>query len=230
MTFPAGNNSERTRIAGASGAAGSMLAIIFGAASRVRPTAKPLHPRGETLTATLRRAGLEPGVDVPWIDEPGTDEVLVRLSRAIGLPSRWPDIFGLAIRVPTGTERHGDVLFATTGQTVAGRFALLPRRRPTTGMYSTLIPYRTASGPLLLSARSVRDRTFTLACARPAGPWRTFGELTLESTPAGDLGDAHDVGPTFDPVLNQIPGLTYYAWAARLRERSYRAARQSRAQ
>jgi hypothetical protein len=169
-------------------------------------------------------------VDVPWIDVPGTDDAQVRLSRAIGLPSGWPDIFGLAIRIPMGSDRHSDVLFATTGRTVVGRFTLVPRRQPTTGAYSTLIPYRTPSGPLLLSARPGRDRMFTLACARPAGAWRTFGELTLESTPAGDLGDAHDVGPTFDPVLNQIPGLTYYAWAARLRERSYRAARRSRAQ
>lgn len=228
MTSERKNAAERTWVAGASGAAGSLLATVFGAAARVRPTAKPLHPRGEVLGGTILRAGLELGVDVPWIDEPGTDEAQVRLSRAIGLPSGWPDIFGLAIRVPTGPERHGDVLFATTGRTVVGRFALLPRRRPTTGTYSTLIPYRTASGPLLLSARPVLDRTFTLACARPASPWRTFGELTLESSPTGDLGDAHDVGPTFDPVLNQIPGLTYYPWAARLRERSYRAARQSR--
>jgi hypothetical protein len=224
------DESERTWIASASGAAGTVLATVFGAAARVRPTAKPLHPRGETLSGTIRRAGLEPGVDVPWIDVPGTDDAQVRLSRAIGLPSGWPDIFGLAIRIPMGSDRHSDVLFATTGRTVVGRFTLVPRRRPTTGAYSTLIPYRTPSGPLLLSARPGRDRMFTLACARPAGAWRTFGELTLESTPAGDLGDAEDVGPTFDPVLNQIPGLAYYPWAAQLRERSYRAARQARGQ
>jgi len=229
MTSAPRNDSERTWVATASGAAGSVLATIFGAAARVRPTAKPLHPRGETLRGAIRRAGLEPGVDVPWIDEPGTDDAQVRLSRAIGLPSGWPDIFGLAIRIPMGPDRHSDVLFATTGRSVVGRFALLPRRQPTAGSYSTLIPYRTTSGPLLLSAQPGRDRTFTLACAPPAGAWRTFGELNLESAPAGDLGDADDVGPAFDPVLNQIPGLDYYPWAARLRERSYRAARQSRA-
>lgn len=228
MTSAPRKDSEQTWIAGASGAAGFVLATVFGAAARVRPTAKPLHPRGETLSGTIRRAGLERGVDVPWIDEPGTDAAQVRLSRAIGLPVGWPDIFGLAIRIPTGQDGHGDVLFATTGRTVIGRFALLPRRRPTTGTYSILIPYRTASGPLLLSARPGRDHTFTLACARPAGPWRTFGDLTLDSAPAGDADDADEGGPTFDPVLHRIPGLDYYPWAARLRERSYRAARQSR--
>ena len=167
-------------------------------------------------------------MDVPWIDGPGTDDAQVRLSRAMGLPSGWPDIFGLAIRIPLSPDRHSDLLFATTGRTIVGRFTLLPRRRPTAGSYSTLIPYRTASGPLLLSARPGGDRTFTLECARPAGAWRTFGELTLVSVPAGDLGDTDDVGPTFDPVLNQIEGLGYYPWAARLREGSYRAARQSR--
>ena len=228
MASEPGNASESTWIAGASGAAGSVLAAVFGAAARARPTAKPLHPRGESMSGTVLRAGLEPGVGVRWIDEPGSDDAQVRLSRAIGLPGGWPDIFGLAIRIPVGPDRHGDVLFATTGRNVVGRFALLPRRLPTTGTYSTLIPYRTAAGPLLLSARPGRDRTFTLACARPARRWRTFGELTLESVPPGDLGDAADVGPSFDPVLNQIPGLAYYPWASRLREGAYRAARQSR--
>ncbi len=221
------NDSERIWIAGATSAAGSVLTAVFRAAAEVRPTAKPLHPRGETLHGSVRRAGLEPGVGVAWIDQPGIDDAHVRLSRAVGFPGGWPDIFGLAMRISVGPDRHGDVLFATTGRTVVGRFALLPRRRPTTGTYSTLIPYRTASGPLLLSARPGGDRTFTLACARPAGAWRDFGELTLESSPTDDTDD---VGPTFDPVLNQIPGLAYYPWAARLREGAYRAARQSRGQ
>jgi len=222
------DTSERPLVAGASGAAGSVLSGIFAIAAKLRPTRKPLHPRGELLSGTIRRAGLAPEVGVRWIDEPGTDDVQVRLSRAIGLPSGWPDIFGLAIRVPTGPNSHGDVLFATTGRTVLGRFVLLPGRSPTAGTYSTLIPYRTAEGSLLLSAWPHGDDSFTLACARPAGSWRTFGQLSLEARPSGDLGGVQDVGPSFDPVLNQVPGLAYYPWAARIREGSYRAARQSR--
>jgi hypothetical protein len=224
------DEQDKSWVATASGAAGSVLSGVFAAAARVRPTRKPLHPRGEVLGGTIHRNGLEPRVGVRWIDEPGTDDVQVRLSRAIGLPSGWPDIFGLAIRVPTGPDSHGDVLFATTGRTVPGRFVLFPGRTPTARTYSTLIPYRTDSGPLLLAAQPDREGTFTLACAGPAGSWRTFGLLRLEAIPTGDLGDVDDVGPSFDPVLNQIPGLAYYPWAARIREGSYRAARRSRAE
>jgi len=224
------DKQDKSWVATVSGAAGSVLSGVFAAAARVRPTRKPLHPRGEVLDGTIHRNGLEPGVGVRWIDEPGKDDVQVRLSRAMGLPSGWPDIFGLAIRVPTGPNSHGDVLLATTGRTVPGRFVLFPGRTPTARTYSTLIPYRTASGPLLLAAQPDREGTYALACVLPAGPWRTFGLLRLAANPTGDLGDVNDVGPSFDPVLNQIPGLAYYPWAARIREGSYRAARKSRAE
>ncbi len=211
-----------------SGVAGAVLKGVFGAAARLRPTAKPLHPRGQLATGTIHRTGLSPAVGVPWIDEPGSDAVQVRLSRATGLPSGWPDIFGIAIRVPTGPGTHGDVLLASTGRSTVGRFVLVPGRDPREAMYSSLIPYRTASGPLLVAAEATGGRTFELACASPGGRWRPFGQLVLDEAPAGDLGDADEVGPSFDPVLNQVPGLDYYPWAARLREGSYRASRSSR--
>ena len=50
------------------------------------------------MRGRIYRHGLDPGTGVPWIDEPGEDEV-VRLSRAIGLRG-LPDIHGLAVRVP----------------------------------------------------------------------------------------------------------------------------------
>lgn len=214
----------------ASSAAGAVLTGLFAAAARLRPTQKPLHPRGQLVSGTIHRVGMEPRVGVPWIDEPGTDTVRVRLSRAIGLPSGWPDIFGLAIRVPISSGGHGDLLFASTGRSVVGRFVLVPGREPTETVYSTLIPYRTPQGPLLLAVRPTSERILELACARPGGRWRSFARLELASSPEGDLGDAEEVGPSFDPVLNQIPSLEYYPWAARLREGAYRAARGSRTQ
>jgi hypothetical protein len=215
-------------VATASGAAGAVLKGVFGAAARLRPTAKPLHPRGQLVSGTIHRTGRQPESGVAWIDQPGTDEVQVRLSRAIGLPTGWPDIFGLAVRIPTGQDGYGDVLLASTGRKALSRFVLLPGREPTETTYSCLIPYRSAKGPLLLAAHATGDRTLDLAYAGLLGGWRSFGQLVLASGPAGDLGDADDVGPSFDPVLNQIPGLDYYPWAARLREGAYRAARGSR--
>lgn len=213
---------------GASRVGGALLQVTFAAVARLRPTEKPLHPRGATVSATIRRIGLRPGVGVPWIDEPGDDAVQVRVSRAIGLPARWPDIRGLAIRVPTGPDTHGDLLFATTGSSSFGRFVLLPARTSFSRTYSTLFPYRTTSGPLLLAAQPDGHDSFTLACAPPRSAWRTFGRLRLEAPSAGASTESDDVGPSFDPVLHQIPGLDYYPWAGSLREGSYRAARRSR--
>jgi hypothetical protein len=214
-------------VAGASRFIGGVLEGVFATVARVRPAAKPLHPRGETLTATVTRSGLRPGVGVPWIDEPGIDDAQVRVSRAIGLPRGWPDIFGLAVRVPTAVGR-GDLLFATTGRGTLGRFLLLPGRTTTSWTYTTLIPYRTASGPLLLAANPDGPDAFTLACAHLTEPWRLFGRMVLEPSLSAGAAGAHDSEPDFDPVLNQIPGLSYYPWASRLREGSYRAARRSR--
>jgi hypothetical protein len=213
-------------MAGASRVAGGLLEGVFALVARIRPADKPLHPRGETHTATVTRSGIRPDVGVPWIDERGVDDAQVRLSRAVGLPPGWPDIFGLALRVPTDAG-HGDVLFATTGRGTIGRYLLLPGRTTTSWTYTTLIPYRTASGPLLLAAEPEGPSAFTLACARPTQPWRQFGRIVLEPLASGsDI--VPDSQPEFDPVVNQIPGLSYYPWATRLREGSYRAARRSR--
>jgi len=211
----------------ASKVGGALLRVTFAAVARLRPTEKPLHPRGFTVGATIRRTGLSPGVGVPWIDAAGDDDVRVRVSRAIGLPAPWPDIRGLAIRVPTGPDTHGDLLFATTGRSSLGRFVLLPARTSFSQTYSTLFPYRTASGPLLLAAQPDGPEAFILSCASPRGTWRTFGRVRLESTSTSTSTES-EVGPSFDPVLNTLPGLDYYQWAGNLREGSYRAARSSR--
>jgi hypothetical protein len=230
MTPRPSSSNETSVVAGASRVAGGLLEGVFASIARLRPAAKPLHPQGETRGATVTREGLVPATEVPWIDEPGVDAGQVRVSRAVGLPPGWPDIFGLAMRVPT-TSGHGDVLFATTGRGSLGRFLLLPGRSATSWTYTTLLPYRTRSGALLLAAEPDGPDSFTLACARVRGPWRAFGHVVLNATStSGATGDAENIGPAFDPVLNQIPGLSYYPWAARLREGSYRAARRSRAQ
>ena len=230
MTPRLSSSIDNSVVAGASRVAGSLLEGVFASVARLRPAAKPLHPRGETHGATITRHGLVPATGVSWIDDPGVDAGRVRVSRAVGLPPAWPDIFGLAMRVPTASG-HGDILFATTGRGAVGRFLLLPGRSATSWTYTTLLPYRTRSGALLLAAEPDGPDAFTLACARVRGPWTAFGHVVLNAASiSGTTDDAENIGPTFDPVLNQIPGLSYYPWAARLREGSYRAARRSRAQ
>jgi hypothetical protein len=200
---------------------------ILGAVTRLvaaRPAAKPLHPDGSVVRGTLRRTGGDGGSGVDWLDGSGNDEVLVRQSRAVGLPSPAPDIFGLALRVPTGDGGHGDLLLASTGLGRLTRFTLTAARSPYRRPLTTLLPYRTPAGPVLLSAVFRDETTLDLAWALRSGPWHRFAELRLHAEPAG----AADRSLSFDPVRNTLPGLDTYDWVRRLREPAYLTARRSR--
>jgi hypothetical protein len=204
-----------------------MLAGVLFLFGRLRRSkGKALHPRGELVRARLRRRGTAPRTGVEWLDEPGVDDVVVRLSRSIGLPGPMPDVLGFAMRVPVGTDRCGDVLLASTGTGALGRFLLRPARFEQQATYSSLFPYRTAAGPLLVAAFPNSDRPghFELARARLTGTWIVFATLDLLDAPE----DASDAAVPFDPILNLVPGLEPYEWSRRLREPSYAAARRSR--
>ena len=51
---------------------------------------------------------------------------------------------------------------------------------------TTLLPYRTAAGPLVLSAVFRDERTVSLAWAVRAGPWHTFAQLSLDEAPVDE--------------------------------------------
>ncbi|MET0931415.1 MAG: hypothetical protein ABWX74_17980 [Aeromicrobium sp.] len=210
---------------------GRVLQGVFGAVALVRSAAKPLHPSGRLHPVVIRSFGLTgtDRVDVPWIDEPGESDGIARFSRATGLPAALPDIHGLAIRIADADEEgtSADILMATTGLGPVSRFVLRPSRTPAESTYSTLFPYSTSGGALLLAAvPDLRDpaRLF-LVLARPRGDWRVFGDLMIEDSDAARTGDE---SISFDPIVHQIEGLAYYAWATRLREGAYRAARRTR--
>ena len=178
------------------------------------------------MEGLIARHGADGRTGVAWLDEAGTDQVAVRLSRSLGLPAPHPDVLGMALRIPTQPGRFGDVLLATTGTGLLGRYVLLPARRHGLRTYTSLFPYRTLAGPLLLAAipTAGSPRQYELAYARPAGPWLPFG--TLEVTQTTFRGD--DLDLSFDPVLNVVPGLETYDWAAQLRRFSYAASRRAR--
>ncbi len=202
------------------GLLGGALAGIARGVAAARAADKPLHPHGSVMTARLDREGLRPPIGVPRLDEPGTDDVIVRLSRAVGLPGGVPDIFGLALRVPVD-EGHGDLLFASTGLGRIGRFVLRPSSSPFARPMTTLLPYRTEHGPLLLAAAATSDDTFDLLCAVGTAPWRSAGTLRL-------LTESPDAMISFDPLVNTLPGLDNYPFVQALREPAYRIARRSR--
>jgi hypothetical protein len=204
-----------------SAAAGGALAGATHALAALRSAAKPLHPEGEVFSGTIARRGSPTPTGVAWLDQPGTDDVDVRLSRAVGLPDRLPDIHGLALRVHA-PDGPADLLFATTGTGRLTRYLLTAsrdaRRRPMT----TLLPYRTPTGAVLLRADSTDPDLFELSWARPSSRWTGFATL--------HLGQRRDDGArmSFDPLLRQLPGLDQYPAVVRLREPAYRRARRTR--
>jgi len=217
----------RTRpVEAAATVVGKALAGLFFAIGKARTSAvRALHPQGELRRGVLARQGCEWPTGVPWLDEPGTEEVLLRFSRSVGLPAVLPDVLGLAVRVPLQNGGHADLLLATTGAGRGGRFLLrLARRRA--AFYSSLIPFQAPTGPLLLAASATDDDGchFELVCARPRGRWSSFGRLSV--LPAVERG--LDSSTAFDPVLNVVPGLNSYPWAAQLRQFAYAASRRAR--
>ncbi|WP_243058146.1 hypothetical protein [Nocardioides sp. SR21] len=200
--------------------AGGALATATHALATVRTAAKPLHPSGKVFHGSLRRLGSTASTGVAWLDEPGTDDVEVRLSRAVGLPDALPDIHGLAVRVH-GPDGPGDLLFANTGTRRLTRYLLTATRDPGRPM-TTLLPYRTPTGAVLLRADGAGDGSFELCWARPSGPWTAFATL--------QLGERQDDSArlSFDPLLHRVPGLEQYDAVVRLREPAYRRARRTR--
>lgn len=222
-----GYRARMSAVDSAARAVASLGGQVLRAASGVmaaRPAAKPLHPSGTVLRGTLTRRGSGDRTGAEWLDDAGEDTVLVRGSRAVGLPTAVPDIFGLAVRAPTSGGRHGDLLLATTGLGRLTRYVLTPARTPTSRPLTTLLPYRTPIGPVLLSAVIHDEARITLAWAARLGDWHRFAELALERDPV----DEADALVSFDPVENTLPGLETYDWVRRLREPAYAAARRSR--
>ena len=234
-TPPTGRRPRRTAggraVALVAGAAGRVVAPLLGMVTRLRGT-KPMHPRGATLTGRLQRSGLRRRTGIGWLDATGTDEVLVRLSRGAGLPARFPDLLGLAVRVPG--EHPVDLLLSSTGTGRWTRRAPLPRRDAATS-YGSIMAYRTAAGPVWLSATAdgagVRSDTAGITAAGPGlvltlcaaigrGPWEPFARLTL-----GDPTDPPDPRVHFDAVLHAPPGLAADGPMARFRRPAYATAR-----
>lgn len=202
-------------------AGGAALSGAARALAVVRRPAKPLHPHGDLVHGTVHRSGSSEPTGVRWLDEPGSDEVVVRLSRAIGLAAPLPDIYGIALRIPV--ERgHADLLLATTGLGRVTRFVLTPTRSPDGRPLTTLLPYRSPTGPLLLAAQPLGDAIFDLLWARPGGAWASFGRLVLSDE------EGPDPTVSFDPLLNTLPGLENYSWVRRLRQPAYASARAQR--
>ncbi len=205
----------------AAGLAGSALGGVFHVAARIRG-GRPLHPKGATYDAVISRHGIGLRTGADWLDLPGEDWGLVRLSRAAGLPGPLPDVLGMALTFSGDGDERYDVLLATTGSSAPGRFMLVPRRDPWSVRYGSLLPY-TAGGRLAVvaavpvhgGAAGDETRVFRLEAAGLAGPWRPFGVLELRARVAAEP-------LRFDPRYTP-PGLRWHPALVRLRQPSYAA-------
>ena len=148
------------------------VATTLGAATALRG-ARVFHPRGRSYDAVLTVTG-GLGTGAALLDAPGRHEGLVRLSRAVGLPSPLPDAEGLALRLP-GQGVGGaplDLLVNSAWRYVFAPSALSPT-------WSAILPHRTGSGRVVLLGARPEDGGFSLLVAAPLGAWRQWGRLRL---------------------------------------------------
>ncbi|SNS09484.1 hypothetical protein SAMN04488107_1332 [Geodermatophilus saharensis] len=169
-------------------------ALALGTALR---GARVFHPRGQAFTGTVETDG-----GGTWgarlLDDAARHDVVVRLSRGAGLPEPLPDVVGLAVRF-AGQGRGGgplDVLVNTAGGPPVLRHLFLPE--PLGRTFSSVLPYRTGSGRLvLLGARG--DGTgegWELLAATLAGGWTRWGHLTLGPAVPGPASEELRFAPT----------------------------------
>src|SRR6478752_6315667 len=148
--------------------AGRAFAAAFRAVKAVRPVRpihpRGISLVGElVLTGAAGRAaaGLPGASGISWLDDAGTCQLRGRFSRSVGLPESLPDILGLALRISPASDTSsrsgslgaggagdvdgagdsadvGDVLFASTGWGVPGRYMLLPKLDVGTARFTTL--------------------------------------------------------------------------------------------
>ena len=221
--------------------AASALRTGFDLLARARG-GKPLHPRGTVTTGRLvvdaAPSGARPS-GVPLLDRPGTHPVLVRTSRSIGLPAPWPDVQGLALRLPQDDEAGvADLLFASTGRGVVSRHVFVPRATLAAPL-TTLLPLTTPTGRLLMmleprtpaggTATTDAPTSWWFLTSAPGGRWVRRGRLEVErpagSTDGSGRDGEGDEPVHFDPVRHRLRGTRHPLPLAVLRGGSYGPAR-----
>jgi hypothetical protein len=184
------------------------FAAALGVATALRG-ARVFHPHGATRTCRLHVGG-----GGQWgsalLDQPATHDGVVRLSRGAGLPRPLPDVEGLALRLP-GLGLDGSPLDLLINS--AWRFVFAPSVAAAT--WSSVLPYRSGTGRLLLLGARPADGGFTLLAAPLLGSWRPWGALTLEEQVDGErlrlrpTVGADDLQPV--PLLRTLRAWSYDA-------------------
>lgn len=142
----------------------AVTATTFRVLSSLRG-ARVFHPEGVAFDA--RWDAIDPVLPpASPLGESG-HRAVVRLSRAVGLPTPLPDLLGVAVKVLDvhGEGRDQDLLLVSVGPGPVGQRVLTPARDFTHTTFSSLLPYAVG-----------RRRTPIVADVHGPGP-STFGEL-----------------------------------------------------
>jgi hypothetical protein len=130
-------------------------ARLFQALSAARGK-RAFHPHGLVFEATLTPYVRSSPTGIEILDG-GERRLLVRCSRALGLPEPVPDILGFAMRFPDayGPGRHQDLLCVTSWDEPVAHHALVPATGFFERPYSSLLAYDTPLGTRLVGVLPV---------------------------------------------------------------------------
>lgn len=202
------------------------LAVGLGLLAAARH-ARAFHPVGRAARAVV---DVDEG-DHPLAGLAGRHDGIVRVSRGIGLPTPFPDILGVALRLlPPGADAEAagdpstlDVPMASSGPGRVTRHLLRPAIDPLRPTYSSLAPYTRGDGRrFVVGARFADDAHLALLVGRPGAPWRTVGRVALGDPLPAAVGEAlrfdpFTCPPWMDPVgfVNDLRPPAYRASQAR---------------
>ncbi len=217
---------------------------LFCRLSRVRGR-RFFHPAGVAYRGRLVSEG-EPGA-LAIANERHDRVVVLRFSRALGVPRPLPDFLGLALRIfdAHGPGAHQDLLFASAWS--RGPLRAIPRPATTFfgPSFSTLLPYRVAGRRAFVGAVAQTPRRgsnvdtltelvetaerggvrFAVVLAHGLGDWQRVGVVAVEAR----LSQEESRLLRFNPV-NTGGGLELAGWANRIRDPAYRGSQTGRAQ
>ena len=224
------------------GTAGRLAATGFAALSALRRR-RVFHPYGAAFAATIDVHGGDVGAAL--LDRPGRRHAVVRLSRGIGTPEPFPDIFGLALRFVDahGPDAHQDLLLASSAAPPGLRSTILPGRGYADVFYSSVLRLGVGPRRLLVGARALRVAgtaalprlddvaaelasarlTFELLVAEATGPWQPVAEVQIGRR----LTDAESESLRFNP-FHTGGGIEAVGAGNALRRRSYSASQAAR--
>ena len=200
------------------------------------------HPNGVLARGSIERvAARDAGLPIE-----SAADVLVRLSKGIGMPGALPDVIGLAFRLPPNgsSALPWDVLVASAGSGWLSRFGIRPVVQWSGQPMSSVMPLRyhgakwwlraqiqsdiEDGGVSLDSIRNCLSRkplTVDIDQALAGEPFRPVARMTIkEVVPQGESCDV-----AFDPVLHVPVGVQLIPeWLANLRTQAYRRSRMGR--